>query len=447
MEASELTGLTAAQAAALIRKGELTSEELVRACLDVVAAREEEIGAWAWLDADHALDQAREADDIRRQGRAVGPLHGIPVGIKDIIETNDMPTENGSAIFAGRRTGRDAAAVSQLRQAGAVIMGKTVTTEMAVFHSGKTRNPHNPNHTPGGSSSGSAAAVAAGMAPLALGTQTNGSVIRPASFCGVHGLKPTYGLISRRNVLVQSPPLDTLGVFARSIEDLAIAADALSAYDEADSAMWRRSRGSHHTVAMTEPPLPPILGFVKAPGVWDEAAGVTKEAFAELAEELGAQCEEIELPPIFADAVTGLATIQLADIARHYGPVQEKAPGKLSERLSDMIERGRDVSAVAYNHAREQQQQLYHVIEAYFERYGALVTPSAAGPAPEGLGSTGNPIFNTLWTFLGMPAVSLPLLEADGLPLGVQLTGLRQDDGRLLRTARWLEGYLAKAAV
>jgi Asp-tRNA(Asn)/Glu-tRNA(Gln) amidotransferase A subunit family amidase len=412
-----------------------------------VAAREEEIGAWAWLDPDYALAQARDADDIRRQGRAVGPLHGIPVGIKDIIETEDMPTENGSAIFAGRRTGRDAAAVSQLRQAGAVIMGKTVTTEMAVFHPGKTRNPHNPNHTPGGSSSGSAAAVAAGMTPLALGTQTNGSVIRPASFCGVHGLKPTYGLISRRNVLVQSPPLDTLGVFARSVEDLAIAADALSAYDEADSAMWRRSRGNHHAVAMTEPPLPPILGFVKAPGVWDEAASVTKEAFAELAEELGAQCEAIELPAMFADAVTGLATIQLADIARHYGPVQEHAPGKLSERLSDMIERGRHVSAVAYNQAREQQQQLYHVVEGYFERYGALLMPSAAGPALEGLGSTGNPIFNTLWTFLGMPAVSLPLLEADGLPLGVQLIGLRRDDGRLLRTARWLEGYLAKAAI
>jgi Asp-tRNA(Asn)/Glu-tRNA(Gln) amidotransferase A subunit family amidase len=427
MDSSRLAALTAAEAAGLIGKGEITSEELVRACLDVVASREEEIGAWIWLDPDYALTQARAADDIRSQGRAVGPLHGVPVGIKDIIETDDMPTENGSAIFAGRRTGRDAAIVSQLRQAGAVIMGK-------------------PGHTPGGSSSGSAAAVAANMVPLSIGTQTNGSVIRPASFCGVYGLKPTHGLISRRNVLVQSPPLDTLGVFARSIEDLAITADAVSAYDEADSASWRRSRGSHHAVAMTEPPLPPVLGFVKAPGVWEEAADVTREAFAELAQELGAQCEEVELPAIFAEAVTGLATIQLADLARHYGPVQESAPGKLSERLSDMIEKGRHVTAVAYNKAREQQQQLYLVLEGYFERYGALMMPSATGPAPEGLGSTGNPIFSTLWTFLGTPAVSLPLLEADSLPLGVQLIGLRQDDARLLRTARWLERHLAQAA-
>jgi Asp-tRNA(Asn)/Glu-tRNA(Gln) amidotransferase A subunit family amidase len=426
----------------LIRKGEITSEELVRDCLDIVASREEEIGAWAWIDPDYALTQAREADAVRRQGRAVGLLHGVPIGVKDIIETEDMPTENGSPVFAGRRTARDAAIVSQLRQAGAVIMGKTVTTEMAVFHPGKTRNPHRPTHTPGGSSSGSAAAVSARMVPLSLGTQTNGSVIRPASFCGVHGFKPTFGLLSRTGVLTQSPPLDTLGFFARSIEDLAILADACSAYDEADDAMWRRSRGSHHAVAMSEPPLPPVLGFVKTP-MWNEAADLTKDAFAELAETLGAHCEEVELPAMFAEAVEGLSTIQLAGLARHYGPVAERAGDKLSERLRDMIERGRGISAVAYLRARDRQQQLYEVLEGYFERYGALLTPAAPGPALEGLGSTGNPVFSTLWTFLGTPAVSLPLLEVDGLPLGVQMVGLRQDDGRLLRTARWLETHLA----
>jgi Asp-tRNA(Asn)/Glu-tRNA(Gln) amidotransferase A subunit family amidase len=443
MAAPDLINLTAAEAAALIRKGELTSEELVTACLDVVKAREEEIGAWTFLDPDYALAQARAADDVRRQERGVGALHGVPVGIKDIIETGDMPTENGSPIFAGRRTGRDAAVVERLREAGAVIMGKTVTTEMAVYHPGKTRNPHRPTHTPGGSSSGSAAAVAAHMIPLALGTQTNGSVVRPASFCGVYGLKPTFGLFSRRNVLTQSPPLDTVGIFARSIEDLAITADVLSGYDEADSATWHRSRGSHHAAAMAEPPLPPVLGFVKGPA-WDQAAGVTQEAFAELADELGAHCEAVELPPYFDGVIKSHADIMLADLAKNFGPLEEKAGDKLSERLRGMIEEGRRVSAVAYNNAREQQQQLYRILEQYFDRYGALLTPSAPGPAPEGIGATGNPVFCTLWTFLGTPAVSLPLLEAEGLPLGVQLVGQRRDDARLLRTARWLVSHLGE---
>ena len=445
MAAPDLIHLTAAEAARLIRKGELTSEELVTACLDQVKTREDEIGAWTFLDPDYALAQARHADDIRRQGREVGALHGVPVGIKDIIETADMPTENGSPIFAGRQTGRDAAVVERLREAGAVIMGKTVTTEMAVYHPGKTRNPHRPTHTPGGSSSGSAAAVASHMTPLALGTQTNGSVVRPASFCGVYGLKPTFGLLSRRNVLTQSPPLDTVGVFARSIEDLAIAADVLSAYDEADSATWQRSRGSHHRAAMAEPPLPPVLGFVKGPA-WDQAAAVTQEAFAELADELGAHCEAVELPPYFDGVIQSHADIMFADLAKNFGPLEEKAGDKLSERLRGMIEEGRRVSAVAYNNAREQQQELYRVLEQYFDRYGALLTPSAPGPAPEGIGATGNPVFCTLWTFLGTPAVSLPLLEADGLPLGVQLVGQLRDDARLLRTARWLVGHLAESA-
>ncbi len=445
MASSDLITLTAADAARLIRKGELTSEDLVSACLDVVAAREDEIGAWSYLDKDYALRQAREADDIRRQGREVGALHGVPVGIKDIIETADMPTENGSEIFAGRRTGRDAAVVSQLREAGAVIMGKTVTTEMAVFTPGKTRNPHRPTHTPGGSSSGSAAAVAAHMVPLSLGTQTNGSVIRPASFCGVYGLKPTHGLISRRHILVQSPPLDTVGVFADSVEDLALAADVLSAYDEADSAMWRRSRGSHSAVAMSEPPLPPLFGFVKT-SVWDQADAATQEAFGELAEALGARCEAVELPPVFAEATAHQAAIQLADIARHYGPVEEKAGDKLSERLRAMIEEGRRVTAVAYNTARDYQRVMYALLEPYFDRYDALITPGARGPAPEGLSATGDPIFCTLWTLLGTPALSLPLLEADGLPLGVQLIGPLRDDARLLRTGRWLVSHLAGAS-
>jgi Asp-tRNA(Asn)/Glu-tRNA(Gln) amidotransferase A subunit family amidase len=206
--------------------------------------------------------------------------------------------------------------------------------------------------------------------------------------------------------------------------------------------MWRRSRGSHAAVAMSEPPLPPTLGFVKSP-LWDRADPVTQEAFGELAEALGARCEEVELPAVFAEAVGYQQSLQLADIARHYGPVEEKAGDKLSERLRGMIEEGRQVSAVAYNKARDDQRLMYALLEPYFDRYDALITPATKGPAPS-IETTGDPIFCTLWTYLGTPAVSLPLLEADGLPLGVQLVGALRDDARLLRTARWLAEHLAQ---
>lgn len=442
MSASELTALGAKEAAALIREGRLSSEELVRACLDEIAAREPEVLAWAYIDPDHALSQARQADGLRSEGRALGPLHGVPVGIKDIIDTADMPTENGTPLHAGRRTGRDAAAVTLLREAGAIVMGKTVTTELASYHPGKTRNPHRPSHTPGGSSSGSAAAVAANMVPLTLGSQTNGSMIRPASFCGVYGFKPSFGAISRRGALTQSPPLDTIGIFARSIEDIAIAADVLTVYDEADSAMRQHGLTHHHATAMSDPPLPPVLGFVKTP-VWHEAAPVTQEAFAELADALGVQCEEVALPDVFAEGIAAQGDIMLADIAKNYGLIADKGGDQVSEKLRSLVEQGRGVSAVAYNRARDLQQQLYTVLGGYFDRYGALITPASTGPAPEGLQATGNPIFCTLWTFLGTPSLSLPLLEADGLPLGVQLVGAKHDDARLLRTARWLTRNLA----
>lgn len=437
------TTLTAAEAAQRIAAGEITSEALVAACLERIARLEETVGAWAHLDEDHALAQARSADAWRARGHSTGPLHGVPVGLKDIIDTADLPTENGTPLHAGRTPGDDAAAVQALRDAGAVIMGKTVTTELASFHPGKTRNPHNPEHTPGGSSSGSAAAVAAGMVPLAVGTQTNGSMLRPAAYCGVFGLKPTFGLISRAGVLSQSPPLDTLGVFARTVEDLGLIADCLTAFDARDRHMWPRSRPRLRETALAEPPVTPMLAFVKSP-VWDRADDVTREAFAELTEALGAQCDEVELPEIFDRTVELHRTLMLADIAKSYGPLQEKAPDKLSETLTGMIEEGRRVLAMDYNLARDWQSMLYGGLEQVFERYDAILTPAAPGPAPKGLEATGSPIFNTLWTYTGVPAVSLPILEADGLPLGVQLVGPRREDGRLLRTANWLVTHLAQ---
>ncbi|MFQ5625935.1 MAG: amidase [Methyloligellaceae bacterium] len=440
--ATDLTGLTAADAAKRIAKGEITSEMLVEACLERIKERDETVQAWEHLDPNFALAQARAADERRGSDLSTGSLHGVPVGIKDIIDTHDFPTENGTPAHAGRQPGDDAALVSQLKDAGAIILGKTVTTELAVFHPNRTRNPHNPDHTPGGSSSGSAAAVADYMTPLAVGTQTGGSVIRPASFCGVYGFKPTHGMISRAGVLTQSPPLDTVGVFARSVEDLGLIADCLTAYDARDSWMRPRSRPGLQETALRKPPVDPVFAFVKTPP-WDEfAEGATKEAFPELAEALGEQCDEVELPSIFANALTMHKLIQTADIARFYGPILAKAPDAISEGLAERIEEGKSITAVDYNQALDMREALNAGLDEVFERYDAIITPASAGPAPKGLSTTGTPAFNSIWTYLGVPCVSVPLLEADGLPMGVQLVGARHDDGRCLRNSHWLVEYL-----
>src|SRR5213596_591713 len=231
MDLTDLHGLSASEAARLIREGVISAAELVQACLARVRETDAQVQAWAFLDPDHALAQARAADEWRLEGRPTGPLHGVPVGVKDIIDTADMPTENGSVLHAGRTPSRDATVVAMLRAAGAVVMGKTVTTEFAGAFPNKTRNPHNPAHTPGGSSSGSAAAVAAGMVPLALGSQTGGSTIRPASFCGVYGFKPTHGLIPRHGMFMISRTLDHVGLFARAIEDVALLLEELAGGD------------------------------------------------------------------------------------------------------------------------------------------------------------------------------------------------------------------------
>jgi Asp-tRNA(Asn)/Glu-tRNA(Gln) amidotransferase A subunit family amidase len=430
--------LTAAAAAAAVRDGELKSEELVESCLARIAELEDTIGAWAHLDADYAREQARAADRRRGEGAATGPLHGVPVGIKDIFDTRDMPTENGTPLMAGRTPREDATVVALLREAGAVILGKTVTTELAVYAPGKTRNPHDPEHTPGGSSSGSAAAVAAGMVPLAVGTQTNGSVIRPASYCGVHGFKPSRGRISRHNVLAQSPPLDAVGVFARTVEDLALIGDCLMAYDDRDPAMAPAARPQLSRIAAEDPPVPPALAFVKSP-VWDQADEETRAAFAELAEVLGEACDEVELPEPFDRAAVWHRTIMYADLAKSFAGLYARGRDRLSEILRGMIEEGQGVRAVDYNAAVDCVEVLNAGLDEVFERYDAIVTPATTGVAPAGLEATGSPIFCTLWTLCGLPAVSLPLLRgAKGLPLGVQLVGPRGDDARLLRTARAL---------
>ncbi|MSQ55101.1 MAG: amidase [Betaproteobacteria bacterium] len=438
MDASRLECLSASDAARAIAEGAISSEQLVEACLARIRAAEPEVQAWQFLDPEHALVQARARDLDRREGRPSGPLHGVPVGIKDIIDTADMPTEDGTVLHAGRTPDRDATVVSMLRAAGAVIIGKTVTTECANHFPGKTRNPHNPGHTPGGSSSGSAAAVAAGMVPLAIGSQTNGSMIRPASFCGVYGFKPTHGLIPRHGIMKLSRTLDHVGVFARTLEDAALAAQQLVGYDERDPDTRPRAAVPFLRVAQEEPPLPPRLAFVKTP-LWDRVEPDAQEAFGELAALLGPQCDEFELPESLRDAWDWHRTIMQAEMAANLEREWDKGRDRLSASLRERLARGREVSALEYQKALARIAILNDGFEELFASYDAVLTPAAAGTAPKGLDSTGDPSFCTLWTLCGMPALSIPLMKGEnGLPIGVQLVGARHGDARLLRTARWL---------
>lgn len=435
-----LAEMSVADAAAAIRVGECTSEELVQACLDRSAEVEPTVGAWVHLDPEHALQQARDADLQRRAGQPLGPLHGVPVGVKDIFDTRDMPTEDGTPLHAGRTPAFDATAVALLREAGAIIMGKTVTTELAVYAPGKTTNPHDSSRTPGGSSSGSAAAVAANMVPCSIGTQTNGSVIRPASYCGVYGYKPSHGLISRYRVLPQSRVLDHVGVFGRSVPDVALVAEQLMRFDERDSDMRLRARPDLVGICAGEPPIPPHFAFVKTPA-WDQADEDTKSGFAELINFLGDRVEEIDLTDILQDSIELHRTIMEADLARSFRREYERGRERLSPTLCEMIERGRQCLATDYNEALERIPGLNRALDEILVEHDAIVTPAATGEAPIGLESTGSPVFCTPWSLCGVPSISLPILQgAHGMPVGVQLVSAKGDDARLLRTAHWLAG-------
>lgn len=442
---TEHADLTAAQAAKLIRDGNLTSVDLVTACLERIRARDGELKAFVHLDADLALEQARQADRLTAVHEALPPLHGVPVAVKDVIDARGLPCEHGSPIFRGRAPFEDASCVRQLREAGAVILGKTVTTELASLTAGPTRNPHNPAHTPGGSSSGSAVAVATGMAPIALGTQTAGSVLRPASYCGVYGFKPTRGLISRSGVLLQSHTLDTVGVMARSIDDIALAVDCMSAQDISDDVSYPRARLSLAALAKEERPFPPRLAFCRSPA-WPMADQATKDAFAELIPSLGDNWLEIDLPEECRSILECQAIVQRAENAHHYGPLFDDHADALSEGMLDRLKQGIGIPARDYLRAVMARDVMNEIFEARYDGFDAILCPASPGPAPRGIDRTGDPVFSGLWTYLGVPALSVPLFEHEGLPFGLQLVGKRYDDGRLLRTARWLVAHLQDAA-
>jgi len=434
---AELWELTAAEAAAKIGLGEITSEALVRSCLDRVAARDADVGAWIHLDPELALEQARTADAMSAAGHGDGPLHGVPVGVKDIIETEDMPTQNGYRGHAGRHTRRDAMCVSLLRDAGAVILGKAVTTELAVREPGKTRNPHDPARTPGGSSSGSAAAVADGQVPLALGTQTGGSVIRPASFCGIPALKPTFGLVPRTGVTQEAPWLDTVGVYGRTLRDVALAAETMMAVrDRADPQSVARSRPALTAAMERGRDRAPRLAFARTP-VWDRADADARAALETFAAGLDV-AEECDLPDWMAEAWEWQDVLQTYGIGRLYGPLADEHGELMSQGLRDTVARGREMTEAAYRRAITRRDEVHAALAEIYVEYDAILCLSSCGIAPKGLGWTGDPVFNAFWTFAGTPCVNLPLLEIEGMPLGVQLTGPRMGDAALMASADWL---------
>ncbi|MEM7253722.1 MAG: amidase [Pseudomonadota bacterium] len=437
-ERDRLNQMDATGAVAGMEKGDFSALELMESCLARVEARDDAVRAWAHLDPEQARDQARAADAARANGR-VGPLHGIPVGIKDIIDTHDMPTENGSALFSGRRPNHDAACVAALRAAGAVIMGKTVTTELANTQPSKTRNPHNIEHTPGGSSSGSGAGVADGQVMLALGTQTGGSVIRPASFNGVYAMKPTLGLLPRAGVLMQSHTLDTVGVYGRSLNDIALITDCLSQPDPQDAYSYVGARPNLCGALGTKPAAAPRLAFVQTPA-WDEAEPNARDAIERLAASLPG-CERQALPPPF-DAILSLHhEIFAGENAHYYGTHFDERPELFSDKLRGRMVDAMKSSARDYVNAVCQREVIYASVLRLLERFDAILCLSSAGPAPRGFETTGSPAFNSPWTYLGVPCISLPLLTVDDMPLGVQLVGARGGEASLMQVAKWLDTF------
>lgn len=429
--------MNATDAAKLLRQGGISAEAIVVDCLDRIDRQEPEVQAWIHLDPEHAVAQAKAADARQRAGEQLGPLHGVPVAIKDIFDTCDYPTEWGSSLLAGRRPDEDSAVVERLRGAGAIILGKTVTTEFASFAPGPTCNPHDLSRTPGGSSSGSAAAVAARMVPLALGSQTAGSTIRPGSFCGIVALKPQFGAISRHGCMTLSGSLDHVGLYARTVGDIALLAGTLYGEDPRDPASGSVNSKELSVAVKTDAGIKPRLGFVPTP-FWDRMDKASRQAFEGFVDGLG-DIERVELPAEFSGAPDFLNTICDAEVAHGFAELYREGADQFSVEFRAEFERGCQTLAAAYLEALEAKDELSLMLDEILGDYDALLTPAALGEATVGLESTGDPIFCSTWTLTGHPAMSLPLLKgAHDLPVGVQLVGRRGEDGGLLRTASTL---------
>lgn len=420
-----------------LAQGRLGLTDYVSAMHEHTVATDSTVKAFAHYSPEIIGQQLERLSVLKHAGQGLPSLFGLPVAVKDNIDTCDYPTEYGYAGSAGRSPRVDALLVHKLRQAGALVWAKSRTTELAYMHPTVTENPRAPGHTPGGSSSGSAAAVASGMVPAAIGTQTNGSVIRPASFCGIYGFKPSRGLIFNGGVLPCSPSLDQVGVFARSAEDLAAVAEVMVGGHQLDGGKLvfpMRLR----EVCTQAPPMPPQLMFARTP-LWDQMDAGAQAAFDALAEELKDCMVDVALPASVANALPWLKTVMEAEMHFNLKALVAAGGDQASAVAREVVDRGSQVLAADYLEALERMQGAANGFNEYFDHFDAIVAPATLGPAPKGLTSTGNPAMSTIWTFAGLPCISMPLLQTeDGLPLGVQLIGPLNGDARLLRTARWL---------
>ncbi len=420
------------------KKGEISSVEVAKSFIDRIEKFENKIKAWAFFDKKFFLEKAQEKDEWRLSGKPLGPLHGLPVAIKDIFKTEDMPTQYGTPIRENYQSRDDAKVVSILRSAGAIIMGKTVTTELAYFDPGKTTNPHDYSRTPGGSSSGSAAAVASFMAPIAIGSQTNGSTIRPASYCGVVGYKPTYGLVSRDGALAQSFLLDQVGVIARNVEDVALCSSVIIKKDLEDKSTISYPTEDFLNRVQAKPFFEPQLIFI-ATSKWKNLDDDAKKDFEKFLKKIDKQVTIYSNPSYFEKIFDYHKIIHETDMAYNFLSTYEKHKKKIGKKMIEAIERGLSYKAKDYAEAVDQMAIIYDTFKEAFHHYHAIITPATTGYAPKGLSYTGSPEFCTTWTYLGMPAITLPLIEGSAkLPLGVQLVGEKLDDTRLLQTANWL---------
>ena len=435
---TDIFSLKVEELAAKIKDAQISSVEICERYIERINKFEKDIKAWAHFDKKVLLEKALEADDHRKSGKPLGPLHGIPVAVKDIIGTVDMPTECATVIRKGKSYSQNEAIVDLLLNAGAIVMGKTATSEVAYLGPPKTTNPHDYSRTPGGSSSGSAASVASFMAPLSIGSQTGGSIIRPASYCGVVGYKPSYGLISRNGVLKTSNTLDHIGVFGRTVEDVALLAKILIKKDKHDPATIHYSAEKILEETKKGPLFEPKFIFYKT-DFWKIIDKKSRESFEYFIKSFK-NIEVFDTPSYFKDIHKYHQIIHETDLANNFSVYYKKYKSKLSKFMQSAIAKGNKYSAKEYAEAIDFKKQSYESYQEVFEDYHGVITPSSPGVAPKGLTNTGTAEFNKVWSYLGTPCISLPLLEGENkLPLGVQLVGDRYDDHRFLGVAKWLE--------
>ena len=436
---TDIFSLSLEELAEKIKSGQLTSVEACQTYIERIKKFDKDIKAWAHFDRKVLLEKAAESDEHRKAGKPTGLLHGVPIAVKDIIGTVDMPTECGTVIRKGKSYSQNAEIIDLLHSSGAIVMGKTATSELAYLSPPSTTNPHDKNRTPGGSSSGSAASVASFMAPASIGSQTGGSIIRPASYCGVVGYKPTYGLISRNGVLRTSYNLDQVGMFGRKVEDVAMLAKVLIKKDKYDPATIHYSTENILAETKKGPIFEPKFIFYKT-DYWKIIDKKSREAFEYFIKSFKKNIEIFDTPSYFKDIHKYHQIIHETDLANNFSVYYKKFKKKLSKYMQDAISNGNKYTAKEYAEAIDFMKRSYESYEEVFEDYHGVLSPSSPGVAPKGLKSTGTAEFNKVWSYLGTPCISLPLLEGENnLPLGVQLIGNKYDDHRFLGVAKWLE--------